>query len=528
MDVVGTVYIRADGSVEPLSAPLLKQGETYILTENLTCGGIAVERDNVTFDGNGYWLQEVQGSSSYSYGVLLHGIRNVTVRDSRIAGFFDGVFIWESLGCQVVCNNFTDCYEGVHLDTASNNSIIDNAMNLSSYGGYGLYIIASSGNIFINNNITWMNLHGSGGIENEYGSDNTMTQNAVSGGHWGINIFSGSNVTMKGNKMIGNEISFNLENPFDDMHVDSSNMIDDKRIYYWTGEANKTIPLDAGSVFLVNCTDITIQNLNITHVGQGIAIANATGIRIANNTMIDVLSSVHLSSSSNTTISENSFDGTSYNTCIILHYSNYTDIIDNFINRSGYHGIELEGSCFNKINENNISYCGLYAIKISDGSNNNTVYGNSIKIADIGMIFDSSHFNTICGNNITETDDGSMGFISSSNNLIFQNSILGGADFLVQCPQSNNTWNDNYPSGGNYWRDYTGADLYSGPYQNETGSDGFGDTPYVIDGNNVDHYPLMAQYAIPEFPSFLVAPIFMIATLLAIVVYKRRILTTAL
>jgi parallel beta-helix repeat protein len=56
---------------------------------------------------------------------------------------------------------------------------------------------------------------------------------------------------------------------------------------------------------------------------------------------------------------------------------------------------------------------------------------------------------------------------------------------------SSNNWDDGYPSGGNYWSDYNGTDLYSGPYQNETGSDGIGDTPYVIDANNQDNYPLL-------------------------------------
>jgi len=54
-----------------------------------------------------------------------------------------------------------------------------------------------------------------------------------------------------------------------------------------------------------------------------------------------------------------------------------------------------------------------------------------------------------------------------------------------------NIWDDGYPSGGNYWSDYTGADLCNGPYQNETGSDGIGDSPYIIDENNTDSYPLM-------------------------------------
>jgi hypothetical protein len=64
-----------------------------------------------------------------------------------------------------------------------------------------------------------------------------------------------------------------------------------------------------------------------------------------------------------------------------------------------------------------------------------------------------------------------------------------------------NKWDNGYPSGGNYWSDYNGTDLYSGPYQNVTGSDGIGDTPYVIDANNTDHYPLMGA-----FTDFNVAP----------------------
>ncbi|NIV92547.1 hypothetical protein GWN42_07015 [candidate division KSB1 bacterium] len=42
------------------------------------------------------------------------------------------------------------------------------------------------------------------------------------------------------------------------------------------------------------------------------------------------------------------------------------------------------------------------------------------------------------------------------------------------------------PAGGNYWSDYTGVDKFSGPNQNETGSDGIGDTPSFQ-----DNYPLM-------------------------------------
>jgi len=48
-----------------------------------------------------------------------------------------------------------------------------------------------------------------------------------------------------------------------------------------------------------------------------------------------------------------------------------------------------------------------------------------------------------------------------------------------------NVWDDGYPSGGNYWSDYNGTD--------STG-DGIGDTAYVVDANNTDHYPLIGMF----------------------------------
>ena len=42
---------------------------------------------------------------------------------------------------------------------------------------------------------------------------------------------------------------------------------------------------------------------------------------------------------------------------------------------------------------------------------------------------------------------------------------------------SANIWDNGYPSGGNYWSDYNGTD---------SNGDGIGDTPYVIDANNLE------------------------------------------
>jgi hypothetical protein len=93
---------------------------------------------------------------------------------------------------------------------------------------------------------------------------------------------------------------------------------------------------------------------------------------------------------------------------------------------------------------------------------------------------------------------------------MYHNSFVGnGVQAFVEYinpSEPTNIWDNGYPSGGNYWSDYKGTDLYSGPYQNETGSDGIGDTPYVIVSldtmtyltsniTDIDHFPLMGPFS---------------------------------
>lgn len=83
----------------------------------------------------------------------------------------------------------------------------------------------------------------------------------------------------------------------------------------------------------------------------------------------------------------------------------------------------------------------------------------------------------------------------SNSNIVYHNNFINNVNQAAAINSFSNTWDDDYPSGGNYWSDYTGVDLYRGPYQNETGKDGIGDIPYVIDANNQDNYPLMNPWA---------------------------------
>ena len=63
--------------------------------------------------------------------------------------------------------------------------------------------------------------------------------------------------------------------------VDSSNTVDGKPIYYWVNMLDLIVPMDAGYVALVNCTNIIAENLDLRNNGQGILLVYTTNSTIA-------------------------------------------------------------------------------------------------------------------------------------------------------------------------------------------------------------------------------------------------------
>lgn len=164
-----------------------------------------------------------------------------------------------------------------------------------------------------------------------------------------------------------------------------------------------------------------------------------------------------------------------------------------------YYGIYLYGSSNNTLSDN-ISSNNTYGIML-DCSTGNTLVGNTASNNHRdGIYLVYSEDNTLCGNTVSNNRYGIV-LSESSNNRIFHNNFINNAMNQTYLYQSfNNLWDNDYPSGGNYWSDYDGTDLSSGPYQNVTGSDGIGDTAYVIDADNVDRYPLMTPWDVnPPF-----------------------------
>jgi nitrous oxidase accessory protein NosD len=154
--------------------------------------------------------------------------------------------------------------------------------------------------------------------------------------------------------------------------------------------------------------------------------------------------------------------------------------------------------------KNNITDNFGYGIQFDSGCNHTSIYGNNIARNQIGINLQNANGPFGAGNSVY------------SNNLV-GNSVNA---FVEQDGAGNGTAVVSWDNGarGNYWSDYQSR------YSNATeiGNSDIGNTPYIIDANNIDHYPLMKSVAIPEFPTWIILPLFISATLLMTLVYLKK------
>lgn len=179
-------------------------------------------------------------------------------------------------------------------------------------------------------------------------------------------------------------------------------------------------------------------------------------------------------------------------------------------------GIWIHTSSCIVISGNNIAK-NEYGLSV-DESDDNTFSENNLTNNQLGIVLLWSKYNLVIGNNITDNvSEGIATIWGANDNVIYHNRFVNNTP-NAYVEDTRNIWDNGYPSGGNYWDDY--LTLY--PSATEIGNSGIGDTSYVIDTNNIDHYPFLTQNAIAEFPSFLIVPLVIITTLVSAIVYRRK------
>lgn len=285
-------------------------------------------------------------------------------------------------------------------------------------------------------------------------------------------------------------------------------------------------------IVLTSMVNVTIRDLTLRNLRIGIYLNQSVGNTITRNDITSTESGIFSESSSNNDIFENDITGNSVAGIVLIEYSNHNNIFKNRILESGVAGIMLEfannhTSDYNNIMQNDITDNKAFGIRISSSSNCQ-IEGNNIRNSEWGIQLSGSACgnNKFVGNSITncssfgiqmsaDINDNSIventiannkvgvDIFASNNNEFYRNNFVNNTvqvnngyveDINSSLGASINIWDNG--TVGNYWSDY--QTKY--PNATEIGSSGVGNTPYIIDGNNIDHYPLMKPAAIPELP----------------------------
>ena len=250
-------------------------------------------------------------------------------------------------------------------------------------------------------------------------------------------------------------------------------------------------------LLLYSRSNVTVRNIRITLFNLGIYLWNTDNCRIENITATGMVGldarGIALYVSNNNRISGNNATNNDWGGIFLLSSSNNT-ISDNTVTDNQYMGIWIYRSLYNTVSRNKVMNNGHSGIGLSFSSDNvisgNNVINNGHTWFRGGILLYWLGGNIVLDNDIM-ANYGGMLLWSSSDNTIYHNNLINNM-YQVDSWASANTLDDSYPSGGNHWSDYTGIDLHSGPYQNETGKDGIGDTPYTKWGI-IDRYPFMLE-----------------------------------
>jgi len=373
---------------------------------------------------------------------------NATVpiqQDGNVYTFTDDILVYSFViqRSNIIIDGagFTLAGEGnIGIDLTSMNKVTVKNVTLSGGFYYGIYLLQSSDITLTGNNIK----DNGSGIIVYNSTQNTISGNNITNNDIGIELISSPDNVFRDNSLNNGynfAVSGSARSHFIN-DIDVSNTINDKKVYYLVNENNLVISPDThpdvGFLALVGCTNITVRNLELSNDTQGVLLAYTTGSTIAQNTITN-----------------------------------------------NYNGILLYGASGNVVANNQIAN-NYRGIQFSNSSNSNSISANEISDSSNGLFLFESSQNAISGNNITDNDTG-IGFRASSSNRILSNYFVNNAIQVYDYHMDNssimpslNFWSIAYQLGGNYWSDYTGVDVKSGSNQNQTGSDGIGDTPYTI------------------------------------------------
>lgn len=476
-------------------------------------------------------------TSQGRYSVRLEFCRNITVTNNTILSSYYGVYLYHSDDGSVTSNNITGSIFGIRMDFSTNNSIDANELTLANY--YPIFLVNSSFTKISSNGITDRIAYNDFSIilKNSYRIE-IVNNSVLNNVKYGIYVHNSNSILVLNNtisnnrrygirlhesnrtKVIGNKLTMNgiiiegvLLSHFNSHTITSDNLVNGNPVYYYKNCSNLDVDnITLGQLLVANCSKVRIANLQIQDTDVGIetafvedAIIESNDVRNSwygiyqyrsnnvttreNNLSLNIGYGVYMSSSSNSSMEHNNILSNGRQGVRLLESRNIT-LLGNSADSNVRDGIFILQSSDVRIRNNNLSR-SEYGVYLST-SDSITIKGNTIARNENGTyLLDSTNIIVLFNNIFLNTQYG-IYLGMTKGNFVHHNNItenrIQGLDYTI----GGNKWDDGYPSGGNYWSDYLGIDEYSGPKQDQPGKDGMGDTPYYVDEDSFDRYPLMA------------------------------------
>jgi len=402
---------------------------------------VLIRADNCIFD-------KFSVGSDWSFGILLQSNGNI-IRNCSVLKASSDIKLDHASNNLISHNIFRGNDQGILLENSSNNTIINNTVDSHKYSKLKLWS-ESNYNLVCNNDFS-NSVYWEGILNGENCSYNIYKNNTIwNNTEVGIYIESGYGISIIGNSFMNNGISFSSSIPELLSYTIENNTINDKQIYFYKNKNDVIVPSDAGQIFLVQCTNFKIQDLNISNVktgyhriGGGICLIESSYTTIQGNNVSSCSPvGIYLVNSDNNTISSNNLSYNYYGG-IYVERSQENVLSDNIIQEGDYEGIylyhssrnivkrntisgypeciELHTSSFNEINENTIM--NILIISSSSDSNqiiqnhiqggveirscrSNTFMYNEISNANLGIWLEFCNSNSFVNNNITNNEIG--------------------------------------------------------------------------------------------------------------------------
>lgn len=429
---------------------------------------VRITRNNVSFNREGMILRDVargdvSGNRMYQdgTGILSDFLVDTTIADNIVStSGGTGIGITHGREVRVVGNNVTTTWAGVTSLFTTNLTI--SRTNVSGTPFWGM-LLDTSWNVTL--------------VDNDLGMANH-----------GVYLTAIENATLRGNRFSGNGIVLEGSAPrhFGSHNISPDNVVDGLPIRSYRDCSGLVLDgVPSGQVFLANCTGMRLANLSLMDTDIGLHAAYVDGLEIEGS----------------------SFLGARWEGIVLRHVSNgaLTSVRSGITQgrplRAEYvRNVTLDGF----LADQNTGEVGFYypqdvVVANSTLSGNSgglyAVYGTRIRVQNssfvdnaYGVTYSEITDGEIRGNEIANNGLG-VSLYQSSDIKVHANRFLGNNDQAADSGAANR-WDDGYPSGGNFWSDYTGWDDCGGPEHDVCpGSDGLGDVPYAIDADSFDFYP---------------------------------------